>query len=95
MTKPGFEERRLLNHLNELRSKLWNIKNQKLSKRVNELKLQGMEQEVKDFTEYYEYIKLRNKQEEKSCYCGHTFECDCGNPSFEEFLHNKKANNVQ
>jgi hypothetical protein len=84
-------EQKILDKLNGLRSKLWNVKNAKLSKRVNTLKLQGMEQEVKDFTEYYEYIKLRNSQEEKSCYCGHTFECDCGNSSFEEFIHNKNA----
>jgi len=81
-------EQKILDKLNELKSKLLNVK---FSKRVNALKLQGMEQEVKDFTEYYEFIKLRNSQEEKSCYCGHTFECDCGNPSFEEFIHNKNA----
>ena len=85
------KEKEILDKLNELKSKLWNVKNAKLSKRVNELKLQGMKQEVKDWNEYYEFIKLRNKQKEKSCYCGHTTKCDCGNPSFEEFIHNKNA----
>lgn len=33
------------------------------------------------------YNKWRSKQptKEKHCYCGHTLECECGNPGIYEF----------
>ena len=43
---------------------------------------------------YDDYIVSRDNQIEKSCYCGHTTDCDCGNPSFEEFKHNLLNNNI-
>jgi hypothetical protein len=43
---------------------------------------------------YLDYIDKRNKETSKPCYCGHTIECDCGNPSFEEFKHNLLNNNI-
>jgi hypothetical protein len=43
---------------------------------------------------YLDYINRRDKENTKSCYCGHTVECDCGNPSFEEFKHNLLNNNI-
>jgi hypothetical protein len=47
------------------------------------------EDESKLRDEHEKYIIERTKQTEKSCYCGHTDTCDCGNPSFEEYKHNK------
>jgi len=44
---------------------------------------------------YNSYIKKRNEQKEKMCYCGHTFDCDCGNPSLEEFEHNLINNHIE
>jgi hypothetical protein len=43
---------------------------------------------------YLDYIDKRNKETSKPCYCGHTIDCDCGNPSFEEFKHNLLNNNI-
>jgi hypothetical protein len=43
---------------------------------------------------YLDYINKRDKETSKSCYCGHTIDCDCGNPSFEEFKHNLLNNNI-
>jgi len=43
---------------------------------------------------YLDYINKRDKEISKSCYCGHTVECDCGNPSFEEFKNNLLNNNI-
>jgi hypothetical protein len=42
---------------------------------------------------YKNYIYNRNKN--NNCYCGHTFTCDCGDPSFEEFKHNLLNNNIE
>ncbi len=39
--------------------------------------------------EYNDWIKLREESidewGEKLCYCGHTFKCDCGNPTLNMF----------
>jgi hypothetical protein len=43
---------------------------------------------------YLDYINRRDKETSKSCYCGHTVECDCDNPSFEEFKNNLLNNNI-
>lgn len=43
---------------------------------------------------YLDYIDKRNKETSKSCYCGHTIDCDCSKPSFEEFKHNLLNNNI-
>jgi hypothetical protein len=43
---------------------------------------------------YKDYIFKRNEQEEKMCYCGHTTDCDCSNPSFEEFKYNVLNGNI-
>jgi hypothetical protein len=45
---------------------------------------------------YNEFITKRNKQPkaEKICYCGHTIDCSCNNPSIEEFTHNLINNNI-
>jgi len=53
---------------------------------INEPKLQ---KEI-----YNTYIKNRNKDLDKSCYCGHTIDCECSNPSIEEFKHNLLNNNI-
>jgi hypothetical protein len=44
-----------------------------------------------------EYNKKRDLQplKKKDCYCGHTINCDCSNPSFEEFTHNLLNNNIE
>ncbi len=44
---------------------------------------------------YQSYINKRNSQIEKNCYCGHTTDCDCANPSIEEFKHNLLNNNIE
>lgn len=43
---------------------------------------------------YAHYISKRSQQIEKSCYCGHTIDCNCGSPSFEEFKHNVLNGNI-
>jgi hypothetical protein len=46
---------------------------------------------------YNKFITKRNKQSKKRrmCYCGHTIDCDCSNPSIDEFTHNLINNNIQ
>jgi len=38
---------------------------------------------------YKEWLKLRkdslNEDGEKLCYCGHTYKCDCSDPSLDTF----------
>lgn len=41
------------------------------------------------------YIDKRNKQKEKMCYCGHTFDCSCGNPDIKLFEHNLLNDNIE
>ena len=43
---------------------------------------------------YLDYINRRDKETSKSCYCGLAIECNCGNPSFEEFKNNLLNNNI-
>jgi hypothetical protein len=43
-----------------------------------------------------EYNKKRDLQplKEKDCYCGHTIDCDCGNPGMSEFTMAILNNNI-
>ena len=40
------------------------------------------------------YNLFRTNQIEKDCYCGHTSDCDCGNPGISEFTQAIQNNNI-
>jgi hypothetical protein len=40
------------------------------------------------------YKRDRQNEKEKTCYCGHTIDCDCENPSFDMFKEHVLNNNI-
>lgn len=43
---------------------------------------------------YDNFVFNRNQQKDKMCYCGHTINCDCANPSLNDFKYNLFNNNI-
>jgi hypothetical protein len=50
--------------------------------------------ESDNVTEQQRIVDNYNKIRTNKCYCGHTIDCDCGNPGISEFKSSLQTNSI-